>query len=292
MKTRTLNYKDNQIQELNLEELKTTVKEEGYDGKPVMGMYHFDFIERAMEAVDKAKLKSTLDPIYSAQNRDKTRPGVTVIEKQREEFGEGSLQSFLMRRIFARIIISNLENDFTNTAVALSYNQMGFQLAFGPNVKICKNQCIMGVDKFMSTYSHDNKMPTPERMIEVLGEWLGNFKEIREKELETILSLQTTIIPHHEVMELVGDMTAKRIRRENSKEFPKEIINPLNQSQIGTFTKSYMLEKQKEFDKNFSAWDIYNFATQLYKPGLTDFPLLLSNNSAMSEYLMSRYNLN
>jgi len=291
METRTLDFKDNNIQEISLDELKSTVKEEDYNKKPLMGMYHFDFIQRVADAVEAAKLKFEIEPIYAAQNKDKSRPGVSVIEMYRDQFGEGSVKSFLMRRIFSRIIISTLEDDQTNTAVAISYNQMGFQLAFGPNVKICKNQMILGAERFMSTYSHDNKMPNPERMIEVLSEWLNNFKEIRKKELETILAFQGTIVPHHEMLEIIGDMTSKRIRKDNAKDFPGEPSYPLSQSQIGAFTKAYMLEKQKDFEKLFSVWDVYNFATNLYKPGSTDFPLLLSSNANMSQYLMNRYQL-
>jgi len=293
MEPRILDFKEKAVQTLSLNELKSTVKEEDYNQNPLMGMFHYDYIEKAAEAVDKAGLNFEIDTIFAAQNRDKSRPGVSVIEKYRDEHGDGSVQSYLMRRIFARIIITTLEDDFTSTAIALSYNQLGFQLAFGPNVKICQNQSIMGADKFMSTYQHENKMPTPERMIEVLGEWLGNFEEIRKKEIETIHSFEGVAVTHTDVLEMVGDLTAKRIRRDNSKEFPStEGIPPLNQSQIGSLTKNYMLEKQENLDRVFNAWDMYNFATNLYKPGSTDFSLLLSSNAAMSQYLMNKFNLN
>ena len=289
---KTINFKDNKIQVLTLDELKSTVKEEDYNGKPLMGMYHWEFIEKAHEVVTDAGLKSELDFVWAAQNQDKSRPGVSVIEKYRETYGENAVQSYLLRRIFSRIIVHDEEDELTNTAIALNFNQQGFQLAFGPNVKICQNQCILGSDKFMSTYSNDNKMPSPHRMLEVLGDWTKDFTKIRKKEKETIKTLQETMMQDTEVLEVIGDMTAKRIRKENAKSFPREPLNPLNQSQIGKLTLNYLTKKAEVPNQIFSAWDIYNLATELYKPGETDFPLILSNNHVMSQYLMNRYNLN
>ena len=285
-----LNFKDNNIQELILSELKSSVKEEDYNGKPLMGMYHFDFIEKSLDVIDRAGLAYSLDPVWAAQNKDKSRPGVSVIEKYREEYGEGDVRSFLFRRIFSRILISTLEDDMTSTAVALSYNQMGYQLAFGPNVKICQNLCIMGADRFMSTYASDTKMPTPGRMLEVLGDWVGDFDSERKRDIRTIEMFENTNIPDNEVLEIIGELTTKRIRRENNN-FPKEPLNPLNQGQIAQFSTNYLL-KRAENDKMFNAWDIYNMATEMYKPGSTDMPILLSSNYAMSQYLKERYNLN
>jgi hypothetical protein len=95
-----------------------------------------------------------------------------------------------------------------------------------------------------------------------------------------------------EILEVIGDMTARRIRKENAKDFPREPLNPLNQSQIGKLTLMYLTKKAEVPNQIFSAWDVYNFANELFKPGETDFPLILSSNHAMSQYLMERYQLN
>jgi hypothetical protein len=286
-----LNFKDNKIQLLTLDELSSTIKEEDYNGKPIMGMYHFDYISKVKDSIEKAGLQFQMDPIWAAQNQDKSRPGVSVIERAREEFGENDPRSFLLRRIFSKFIIHDLDNEMSNTSVALSYNQMGFQLAFGPNVKICQNLSIMGADKFMSTYAMDKKMPNPERMVEVLGEWLHNFEEIRKRDLKTIQMFEETMIDDEGVLEMIGELTAKRIRRESNR-FPQEPMPPLNQGQISKFTLSYLTRKADFPNQIMSAWDLYNFATELYKPEDTDFPIILSSNYAMSQYLTDKYNLN
>jgi len=286
-----LNFKDNKVQRLSLEELSNSVKEEDYNGKPLMGMYHFEYIQNALREVEKKGLNFRIEELWAAQNQDKSRPGVSVIEKYREEYGEGDARSFLLRRIFAKIQINDLEDDITNTVVALSFNQYGFQLAFGPHVKICQNLSIMGADKFMSTYASETKMPTPGRMIEVLGEWLHDFESVRKRERKLITDFQEVMVDEKDAMEMIGELTTKRIRKESNR-FPKEPLPPLNQGQIGKFAESYLNGRADNPNQMFSAWDMYNFATELYKPEQTDFPLILSSNHAMSQYLANRYGLN
>lgn len=291
MENRTLNFKKDAIQELSLEELKSTVKEENYNGQPVMGMYHFDFIENVCETVEKAGLNHNIQTIWAAQNQDKTRPGATVIERYREEYGENSVQSYLLRRIFSTIEITDMEDDETSTSIALSYNQLGFQLGFGPHVKVCRNQCIMSANHFMSTYGSNDKMPNPQKIIEVLANHLNKFKEERQWALEMINRFKDIAVSHTEVLEIIGDLTTMRIKKENSKFFPKQSLNPLNQGQIGRFTKDYLLKAQED-NYHPNAWNIYNLATEMYKPGDTDIPNILSANNAMSSYLIDRYSIN
>ena len=166
-------------------------------------------------------------------------------------------------------------------------------MALGPNVKVCENMCIFGYDRFMSTYATKDKMPTPQRMLEVLSEWLNNFEDIRTQDIQTMDRLQNTTVPHNEVLEIIGDLTAMRILKENAKLFPKQHTPPLHGGQVSKFALAYLKEKAaSEGLKVFSAWDLYNFATEMYKPGETDMPQILSNNQTMSQYLINRYKLN
>ena len=59
---------------------------------------------------------------------------------------------------------------------------------------------------------------------------------------------------------------------------------PLNQSQISIFTEEVLkLVREKG---QITAWDLYNVATEIYKPGRTDFPALIPQNGAMAELLL------
>jgi len=64
---------------------------------------------------------------------------------------------------------------------------------------------------------------------------------------------------------------------------------PLTQSQISQFTEDYLLKVQETPILNL--WDIYNIATELYKPGKTDIPNLIPQNFALMEVLSNRFSL-
>ena len=51
---------------------------------------------------------------------------------------------------------------------------------------------------------------------------------------------------------------------------------PLNQSQISIFTEDLL--KLAEEKQTLTAWDVYNCATELYKPGKTDLPAMIPQN--------------
>lgn len=36
-----------------------------------------------------------------------------------------------------------------------------------------------------------------------------------------------------------------------------------------------------------TAWDIYNVATEIYKPGRTDIPAMIPQNGALAELMLS-----
>lgn len=47
------------------------------------------------------------------------------------------------------------------------------------------------------------------------------------------------------------------------------------------------LLKLAEEKTRITAWDVYNVATELYKPGKTDFPAMIPQNGAFAELLLS-----
>ena len=48
---------------------------------------------------------------------------------------------------------------------------------------------------------------------------------------------------------------------------------PLNQGQISVFTEELL--KLSLEQPRITAWDVYNVATEIYKPGKTDFPAMI-----------------
>lgn len=66
---------------------------------------------------------------------------------------------------------------------------------------------------------------------------------------------------------------------------------PLNQSQISMFTDSLITHIWTEQRDGLTLWDVYNFATELYKPQRMEIPNLIPQNLSLMETLINYYDL-
>ena len=136
----------------------------------------------------------------------------------------------------------------------MAYHQDGIQAAIGPCVKICHNQCILSPDRSVANYGKGKV--TTEELFETVDGWMANFEVNMNDHDSADKNLSSGVDTY-----------------------------PLNQGQISAFTEEVLklsLEKSR-----LTAWDLYNVATEIYKPGKTDFPSLIPQNGAMAELLLS-----
>ena len=65
---------------------------------------------------------------------------------------------------------------------------------------------------------------------------------------------------------IIGMLTAMRVAHDSRDKRLSDQVQtyPLNQSQISTFTEELL--KLKQGKQQLSAWDVYNVATEIYKP--------------------------
>ena len=155
----------------------------------------------------------------------------------------------------------------------VAFHQDGIQAAIGPCVKICHNQCILSPERSVSNYGRE-KVST-EQLFERVDEWLRDFDVHMSEDRERIARLKARLLT---TLRVSHDSTDKRLSSQVE-------TYPLNQSQISAFTEDLLklsLEKPQ-----LTAWDVYNVATEIYKPGRTDIPAMIPQNSALAELLLS-----
>ena len=153
MTGRQLNFAEQAVQVLTLEELERSYHENLPTGDPVGGIYHFALIQQVLEIFEKRGLKPVVQEIFAAANRDSKRPGVTLLPQLEEKFGERSVEAHLLRRVYANVEIRSDETDDIVTCLAVAYHQKGIQLGIGPMVKVCHNQTILGAQDVVSNYT-------------------------------------------------------------------------------------------------------------------------------------------
>ncbi len=278
-------FQNNNVEIMTLDTLRRTHKENDIYGKPLKGIYHYEVIQQMMNLCEKHNLNYEVEEIFAAQNKNKNQPGVVVLPQVEQKFGVLAIEAHILRRIYATIRIKNWETDELTTTLVVAYHQDGIQAAIGPCVKICHNQCILSPQRSASNYGRDKL--SNEQLFDRVDEWLGNFEEQMTQDRERIKKLKSKIVSPQELYAFIGLLTALRVSHDSSdKRLSSQVDTyPLNQGQISVFTEDLLklnLEKGQ-----LTLWDIYNIATELYKPGKTDIPAMIPQNGALADLLLS-----
>ena len=235
---------------------------------------------------EKHNLNYEVEEIFAAQNKNKNHPGVVVLPQVEREFGVQAVEAHILRRIYTTIRINDWETDELTTTLVVAFHQDGIQAAIGPCVKICHNQCILSPARSVANYGRDKV--TTEELFDRVDEWLSNFHTNMTEDRERIKRLKSKVVSPTELYAFIGLLTAIRVSHDSAdKRLSSQVDTyPLNQGQISVFTEDLLklnLEKGK-----ITLWDIYNVATELYKPGRTDIPAMIPQNGALAELLLSQ----
>lgn len=280
------NFSVNNIETMSLDTLRRTHKENDIYGQPVKGIYHYEVIQRMADLCEKHNLNYEVEEIFAAQNKNKNQPGVVVLPQVEREFGVQAVEAHILRRIYTTIRINDWETDELTTTLVVAFHQDGIQAAIGPCVKVCHNQCILSPERSVANYGHDKV--TTEELFDRVDEWLSNFHTNMTEDRERIKRLKSKVVSPTELYAFIGLLTAIRVSHDSAdKRLSSQVDTyPLNQGQISVFTEDLLklnLEKGK-----ITLWDIYNVATELYKPGRTDIPAMIPQNGALAELLLSQ----
>ncbi len=280
-------FEKEKTQQITLNQLERTYRENDVYGNPLKGIYHYDLFNRVISECEELGYNVDVYDMFAAQNRDRTQPGVVKLPQVEAERGTNAVEAHILRRVFANIRITDFDNDETTTNLSVAFHQKGIQIGFGPNVMICHNQCMLSPELYMSSYSEKGRKGTGMQindMLETLKSWLVDARRIIETDRERIERMKQTKITAEQMFLLIGLMTATRVKADTTRKSIRENITyPLNQSQITVFTED-MLEaySSKEY---VTAWDMYNSATNLYKANRMDIPALLPQNRAMVQFM-------
>lgn len=276
-------FQNNRVEIMDLATLKRTHMEDGPDGNPMRDIYHFDAIEKVETICRQHGLNYSLEEIFAAQNNSKHQPGVSVLKKQEAHYGEKAVEAHILRRIFTTIRINDFETDELTTTLVLTYHQDGMQAAIGPCVKICHNQCIMSPERIISTYGK-NRVPM-DAFFETIDQWMSQFQTHMTADRERIMRMKNTRVSEHEIYTYIGLLNVLRVAHDSSDKRLSSRVGtyPLNQSQISTFTEDVL--KRMQDQPVITMWDLYNIATEYYKPDRAEIPTILPQNIAFSETL-------
>ena len=157
-------------------------------------------------------------------------------------------------------------------------------MAFGPNVRICHNQTILGSNCLVSNYGYGNVSkeatdgtPFFEPYVE---KWIADLGGYYEKWQETIQQMQSKEVSLRQVQQFFGALLYHRIGFDNGK---REYLDyaPLSCTQINSVVRSY----QEPSHDCKTLWDIANLITDVLKPKTADMATMLPCNVRAMWYL-------
>lgn len=280
-------------QALTLEQLERTHREVDVYGNPLRGIHHFQLINQILDMCNEFGYNTEVYDLFAAQNRDKTQPGVVKLPQVEQQYGENAVEAHILRRVYANVRITDFDDEETTTNLAISFHQKGIQVGFGPNVRICRNQCMLSPELYVSTYSDKGSRGTGveiQQLLDTVRGWVINAKNIIKYERERIERMKSVTVTADQILTIIGVLTAMRVKADSSRKSIRENITyPLNQSQITVFTED-MLEAYNERG-SVTVWDMYNSATNMYKADRMDIPAMLPQNRAMNKFLVEQFNL-
>jgi len=294
---RTLDFADGYIESLSLQELKETYPERNTDQTPQFnGIFHYELIERIGAIIEANGLSYAIEDIFAINNKNKGSNGVSVNPNIEAIHGKGAIQAHALRRVFTTIRINDLEDEESNTGLAIAFHQDGIQLGIGPNVKICHNQCILNKDRSVATYGGQDKVKDIDKLLQIVDDWMKNFTEHRTADLKVISQMKLIQTNYSQIMEMIGRLNTIRVVKDSKEKALKANeanlgkVYPLNQAQISSFTERYLMKCVELKTTDMSLWEIYNISTEFYKPGMTDFANITNQNIAWAEFLIKNYN--
>ena len=287
MTERKLNFAEQAVQVLTLEELERSYHENLPTGDPVGGIYHFALIQQVLDIFEKRGLKPVVQEIFAAANRDSKRPGVTLLPQLEEQYGERSVEAHLLRRVYANIEIRSDETDDLVTCLAVAYHQKGIQLGIGPMVKVCHNQTILGAQDVVSNYTcyggqSRKDRYTLEMVMDRAQQWADDYEPYQKIRAERVSALRSALMDREGMLRLIGLLVEKRILHDTNNDVLRiSQPYPLNSSQINE--TSEQLIALMRHDEPISYWDAYQQLNTVLKPSRMDIPQVLPQSLALFE---------
>ena len=276
------------VQTLTLDQLERTHKENDVYGNPLRGIYHYALLNEIIGMCKEQSYNVEVYDLFAAQNKDRNTPGVVLLPQVEAQYGERAVEAHILRRVFANIRLTNFDDEEKTTNLAVAFHQKGIQVGFGNMVKICHNQCMLSPTQYIATYSEKgtgrgNGVTIPE-VLDTVKSWLIDARHIIVTEREKIEKMQSIQVDAQQLFLLIGMLTALRVKCDTHESEIKETrVYPLNQAQISVFTEDLL--KLHEEKAQITAWDVYNVATELYKPQKADFPTLIPQNVAFADMI-------
>lgn len=281
---------DNKVQTIDRELIANSLEITDSRGKPLRNrpVQIWTLLDNVEQAINKAGIDHSLAPIYvqrNASNRMLTRE-----EKPLYDQTNTPINKWRFDKIITMFHLHHSEDNEVNAGIAVSFNDYGIQIAFGMNVHVCTNFSILGGQKsFLQTFSrHGLESESYQGILARMEQWVLAFDENRKNELDMMYRMIETDIKDVQIVDrIIGKLYQKAVNQVyGNKEFA-----PFTISNMSNFVQEAM-KKRAEDQTIKNVWDLYNWGTEVIKPGFVDLNDIAISSSQYATFLQQEFSLN
>ena len=194
------------------------------------------------------------------------------------------INKWIFDQLITKVDIPHIGNEDVKGTIALSYTKRGISVAFGLNVSICDNLCIMGGQQ-MRTYKFggDDALGWDSMKIQ-LRDWINNIDQRLGMEWEIMNRMQAREINDEVAIDqTIGKLYQSAVswRYGNGEQAPFDI------SGMSTFVQN--MQKKHKQERLENVWDLYNWGTEVMKPELERLENLTESNRLYADFLCREF---
>lgn len=174
-----------------------------------------------------------------------------------------------------------------NATIAVTLNDFGLSVAFGMNVHECTNFNVYG-GTILRTYSYSGKQGMQWDLMKIkLNEWIGKLDQIWKIHNNIAISFQNAALPsEHVIEEVVGELYINALKAA----YFQGAETPFNTHELSEFVQK-VIKQRKDEEQIGNVWDLYNWGTNIMKPGSMDIGEIANNSNLWADHLAGYFNI-
>lgn len=287
---------DQTVRDVTINQLRQSIRVEGKHGRALQTrpVQSWDVMGFILGLLTQAEVNHTMEHVY-VQKRN-SFPMINDADKLLGYNRENCpINKWLFDKIACSFLIPNIGNDLVGGRIGMSFNDEGIQIAFGMNVKVCSNFAIMG-GQIMSTFKRGSQEGYSWQSIEIMAkDWISNLDQKMKLEMDLMNRMIETEIKEPAVIDrVIGGLYKRAI----DQAYGSKMLAPFDTAGMSNFTQNVIKASGPVRDHVFNqeaginnVWDLYNYGTQVMKPGIVDIAEIQNSSHLFADYLFDEFEI-
>jgi len=288
---------DQTVRDITINQLKQSIRVEGKHGRvlstrPVQSWDVLLFIAGLMA---QNEVNHQMEHIF-VQKRN-SFPMINDVDKKDHGYSRENcpINKWLFDKIATSFIVPNVGNDLVNARIGMAFDDEGIQIAFGLNVEICSNFAILG-GQIMSTFKRGSNESLSWQSIEItLKDWIKSLDQKVKVEMELMKRMIETPIEDPAIIDrVIGGLYKRAI----DQAYGSKALAPFDTGGMSQFTQNILKANKDVQDHDFNVangihnvWDLYNYGTNVMKPGMVDISQIQTSSFLFADHLMNEFEI-